>query len=235
MTHGLSWDENYGAGGAPGGANISYTVAADGVRVTFSYVLGDARADRHERGAPDRCPISTQQQAHWLERDLARLGPSGGGERVELPAARRPTGGLVVDEEAILGGESFPLTLDPAGLPADEREQWPHLAGVRRAAAVAPRRPRRRRTLLTGQLAVAAYDDLGRLVDATGVQIPGVLDDVYDDAYDRDLGVTWHGRTPKLAVWAPTAKDVDLLVRLPGASDRHARSRCAATATACGR
>ncbi len=60
--------------------------------------------------------------------------------------------------------------------------------------------------LLTGQVAVAAYDDLGRLVDATGVQIPGVLDDLYAGADDRELGVTWHGGTPTLAVWAPTAQ-----------------------------
>ena len=104
------------------------------------------------------------------------------------------------------------MTLEPDGLPADLREQWPHLATYD-ALRLSRNAVRQVSELLTGQLAVAAYDDLGRLVDATGVQIPGVLDDVYGDAYDRDLGVTWHGSTPKLAVWAPTAKDVDLLVR----------------------
>ena len=53
-------------------------------------------------------------------------------------------------------------------------------------------------------------------VDATGVQIPGVLDDVYADARERALGVTWNGQSPSFALWAPTAKDVDLLVRPPG-------------------
>jgi glucoamylase len=32
------WDENYGAGGAPGGANISFSVPVDNTKVTFSYV-----------------------------------------------------------------------------------------------------------------------------------------------------------------------------------------------------
>jgi len=50
------------------------------------------------------------------------------------------------------------------------------------------------------------------------VQIPGVLDDIDAGAYDEELGVTWQGRSPQLAVWAPTAKDVDLLVRPAGAS-----------------
>ena len=33
-----SWDENYGAGGVPGGADISFSVPAAGTKVTFSYV-----------------------------------------------------------------------------------------------------------------------------------------------------------------------------------------------------
>ncbi|HEV2860943.1 MAG TPA: alpha-amylase family glycosyl hydrolase [Pyrinomonadaceae bacterium] len=32
-----SWDENYGAGGAPNGSNISFNVPADNAQVTFSY------------------------------------------------------------------------------------------------------------------------------------------------------------------------------------------------------
>src|SRR4051794_559116 len=31
------WDENYGAGGAPGGTNIAFSVPADNAKVTFSY------------------------------------------------------------------------------------------------------------------------------------------------------------------------------------------------------
>jgi glucan 1,4-alpha-glucosidase len=33
-----SWDENYGAGGVPGGSNIAFSVPADGTKVTFSYL-----------------------------------------------------------------------------------------------------------------------------------------------------------------------------------------------------
>ena len=32
-----TWDENYGAGGVPNGANISFTVPADNLKVTFTY------------------------------------------------------------------------------------------------------------------------------------------------------------------------------------------------------
>ena len=37
-------------------------------------------------------------------------------------------GGLAVDAEAVTGGSSLPLTIDPDGLPAEVREQYPHLA-----------------------------------------------------------------------------------------------------------
>ena len=40
-----SWDVNYGAGGAPGGANIAFTVSAPNQRVIFSFDSRDARPD----------------------------------------------------------------------------------------------------------------------------------------------------------------------------------------------
>ena len=61
---------------------------------------------------------------------------------------------------------------------------------------------------LKGQLAVSATDADGALRVATGVQIPGVLDDLYP--YSGGLGVTWAGGVPTVRVWAPTAKSVDL-------------------------
>lgn len=37
ITHGLSWEENYGQGGAPDGANIAFTVPEDAARTVFLY------------------------------------------------------------------------------------------------------------------------------------------------------------------------------------------------------
>ncbi len=34
---GLSWDENYGDDGVPGGANMTVTVPRDGATTTFAY------------------------------------------------------------------------------------------------------------------------------------------------------------------------------------------------------
>ena len=51
------------------------------------------------------------------------------------------------------------------------------------------------------------------LTEAVGVQIGGVLDDVYGKpASETKLGITWTGGAPSLRVWAPTASDVHLLL-----------------------
>src|SRR5262249_18539301 len=92
--------------------------------------------------------------------------------------------------------------------PADLRQRFPQLASYEalRVPAVDVG------AILSGQVAVAAFDGAGRLADATGVQIAGVLDDLYGGARTADLGPSWqHGR-PTLAVWAPTAKNVTLLL-----------------------
>ena len=141
VAHGLSWDENYGAGGAPNGANIPFTVPAD-ARVTFSYVLA-THVLTITTSRPGPVPDLDVPRAHWLQRGLLAwdLPAQAAGWRFRLHAA--PAGGLVVDDEAVTGGTSYPLTLDPAGLPAAVRTAWPHLATFE--ALRLPRAPRRRR------------------------------------------------------------------------------------------
>jgi pullulanase/glycogen debranching enzyme len=62
--------------------------------------------------------------------------------------------------------------------------------------------------LLKGQLALSVADADGRLLEATGVQTAGVLDDLF--ATDAPLGASWDGDAPALAIWAPTARSVRL-------------------------
>ena len=124
------------------------------------------------------------------------------------------TGGLAIDEEAIVGGESFPLILDPAGSRPVSVSSGRTSPTTTRCGCLAAMRVRRRRCHRPGRRRRLRRPRPARRRHRRAD--PGVLDAVFDDAYDRDLGVTWVGRTPKVAVWAPTAKDVDLLVRLPG-------------------
>jgi len=202
-AHGLSWAENYGAGGARDGANIPFTVLADGDRTSFSYELATHVLTVSAGISP---PDLRSAKAQWLRHDVVAIEAPAGAASYRLYHA--PEGGLAATADGVTGGDFLPLTPDPAGLPPELAAQYPHLASyaaLRLGDADV-------RGLLTGQLAVAAYGADGRLLDATGVQIPGVLDDVYAGATHERLGPLWdHGR-PSLSVWAPTAKQVTLLL-----------------------
>ncbi|WP_426563025.1 pullulanase-type alpha-1,6-glucosidase [Angustibacter sp. McL0619] len=218
-AHGLSWDESYGAGGSPTGANIAFTVPGAGVVTTFSYTLSShvlTVATSRAGAAPDL----SKAKAHWVSRNLIAW------PATALPAGTPPeqlrwrlhwsaSGGLAVDDEAVTGGESAALRYDARGLPASVVAKYPQLQGFL-ALRLAPATAAQAGRILRGQVAVGQYDSLGRLTDATGVQLPGVLDDLYAGAASANLGMTWRGSTPALALWAPTAQDVDLLLWRPG-------------------
>ncbi|HET9142826.1 pullulanase-type alpha-1,6-glucosidase [Actinophytocola sp.] len=205
VAHGLSWAENYGAGGVPNGANIPFFVAADGDRTTFSYVLATHVLTVTAGLAP---PNLREQRAQWLTRDVIALDLPDAAANWTFRLYHAPRGGLVATADGVNGGESVALQRDPAGLPAPLRQRYPHLAAYEALRVPAADLA----AILTGQAAVAAFDPAGRLVDATGVQNHGVLDDLYAAAANAKLGPAWHGHRPALALWAPTAKTVTLLL-----------------------
>ncbi len=218
-AHNLSWDESYGQGGALGGDAIPFTVAA-GDRVTFNYVLATHQLTVTSRRAGST-PDLAARKGQWLQTglltwDLGLDETTARGSTFRLHYAAQ--GGMSIDAESITGGSSIPLTFDPAGLPPDVKAKWPHLAddNALRLTAKDARNRRLLSQILTGQVVLAEYDDLGRLVDATGVQIPGVLDDLYRGATSRQLGLWWVSRMPVFSLWAPTAQSVTLLVDPPG-------------------
>jgi pullulanase-type alpha-1,6-glucosidase len=204
-----AWNENYGAGGAPGGANIPLT--APGGEVTFSY-------DHDTHLVTDSLPksVTTERAAHWLRRDLLAWNLPEERQGLTYRLYWAAEGGLANDDGTITGGSSATLSLRSSGLPASVRREFPHLAAYEALRVPANVRSRIR-SVLTGQVAVAAFDRDGKLVASTGVQLPGVLDDVYRGAQKRRLGPTWRRGRPTLAVWAPTAKKVTLLLDPAGA------------------
>ena len=110
-----SWDVNYGAGGVPGGANIEFTVPSDGAG-DLQLCRGQAhihRAVRQRSAEPEAGEgVLAAPQLHRLERRHQQRQP----DSYRLYAA--PNGGLTPAANGITGGTSYPLTLDPAGLPA---------------------------------------------------------------------------------------------------------------------
>ena len=211
VAHNLGWGENYGAGGAPGGANIPFS-APGGKPVTFTYDIATHVLTVEVTDPP--LPGLGQQQTHWVDAATiawpADLGDPDAATGWRLHHA--PDASLEVADGAVEGGEQVELTVQAGGLTDDQLARFPQLAGY--VALTLPDGTERAdvEAWLRGELMVGQYagDDLTAV---TGVQIPGVLDDLWAaDAADRALGATWgrHGK-PTLALWAPTAQDVDLL------------------------
>ncbi|MGK5675515.1 pullulanase-type alpha-1,6-glucosidase [Micromonospora sp. URMC 106] len=151
----------------------------------------------------------TKQKAHWIDRSTVawRTGPTDG-RTYALVAA--PAGGVTVADGELVGTyTTLPLDAQRNGLTEAQRAAFPHLWAYR-SFTLDRRDLGKVPAALRGQLLVTERDAEGTLLAATGVQIPGVLDDVYARAADAKLGPTFAGRVPTLAVWAPTARQVSL-------------------------
>ncbi len=210
VAHGLSWDENYGADGVRNGANISFTAAA-GKRVTFRYNSSTHLLEIVSADPP--LPGTGQSRAHWIDADTivwpGELGTKADAATWQLYGSA--TAGLAIADGTVTGGEPIALTRVTGGLTAAQRERFPALAGYI-ALKVDGQDRDAVAALLRGQLAVAQRGADGALSAYTGVQIPGVLDDLYADAAGSDvLGVSFRGAKPTFRVWAPTAQSATLL------------------------
>jgi pullulanase-type alpha-1,6-glucosidase len=205
VTINESWDENYGEGGVRNGPNIPFTVSQSCEEVVFTYV---AATHVLTVGTAVSIPGNlSRARAHWLCADTIAWNPAGNAASASFALYQAADGGLTLGPDGVGGGQAIPLTRDPAGLSPELRARFPHLAGYQ-ALRVPADRLAEVPALLKGQLAVSAADATGAALDATSVQIPGVLDDLF--AYDGKLGVSWDERVPTLRVWAPTARSVTL-------------------------
>jgi pullulanase-type alpha-1,6-glucosidase len=161
---------------------------------------------------------AAKQKAYWLS------GNTIGWDIIASPTVTYtlhydPNGGLSVNGNAIDGGMSIQLTLDESGLPAAVKSKFPHLKSLT-ALKVAEADLPKVKEILKGEMLVAARSPDGSLIEVTGLQIPGVLDDLFATAAKpQTLGVSYPaGATslaqaaPTLKLWAPTATDVNLLV-----------------------
>ncbi|CAA9569221.1 MAG: GH13_13 / GH13_37 / CBM41 / GH13 / GH13_ 11 / GH13_14 / GH13_32 [uncultured Truepera sp.] len=169
---------------------------------------------------PNRAQVPgdlTKARAHWLDATtLAWDAELPEGAQVVLYTAL--DAGLELTESGIersgptpIAMTSFEVALeaDPAGLDEDLTARFPHLAEY--AVYKTDLDAESAGNFLRGQLVLAALGADDELLGATGVQIPGVLDDLYAEAArDEPLGVVWNEGTPTVRVWAPTAQSVKL-------------------------
>lgn len=150
----------------------------------------------------------TKSYAHWTDQhtvlwrvDEALLGQDEPFFKLHYsrPGNLKLTGEGVTDADG-----SYPLK-DTAQL-YKPGSQFPHLAGCKMLAV--PALPYDE--ILQCQLAVTMETSGGQPLAATGVQTPGVLDDLF--FYEGLLGAHLGPQGVAISLWAPTAQQVDLLV-----------------------
>ncbi|MCX5378690.1 pullulanase-type alpha-1,6-glucosidase [Streptomyces sp. NBC_00091] len=144
-------------------------------------------------------------EAVWIDRDTLAWNAPQTAASLQLLASRE---GRITAGDGILreGGAQW-LRLTRSQLTAAQKQKFPHLAAYT-AFTVDPRDRDRVREALRGQLVASARAANGAVLAATGVQLAGVLDDLY--ANDAALGPVFKDGRPTLSVWAPTAQQVSL-------------------------
>lgn len=124
----------------------------------------------------------TRAKAHFVSRDTIAF--PGGNASSTYALHYAANGGIASGLEGVTGGTSIALTVDPAGLSAATKAKFPHLANAL-ALKVSAADQSKVGAILKGQI-VVSRSEARALKDATAVQIPGALDDLYD--YKGQLG-----------------------------------------------
>ncbi|HMQ30479.1 MAG TPA: pullulanase-type alpha-1,6-glucosidase [Chloroflexaceae bacterium] len=148
-------------------------------------------------------------RAHWVTADTIAW-PIVASPQVEYTLHYAADAGLRFEGGEVVGGASVPLTLNPDGLSAAVTAKFPHMADL--TALTVGADANAVKEILKGQVWVSARTEEQGVVEVTGVQIPGVLDDLYAErARKQRLGVSVRGQID-MRLWAPTAQDVNLLL-----------------------
>jgi len=148
----------------------------------------------------------TQLRAYWVSEDLI-VYPTEYNSQYAYSLVYSPDSEIRVSTEGLTGAEQILLDSYPEGLPEDVLAKFPNLADFpvfripEGDLELVP-------DILQGQVGIAVWDQEDKLEDLTGLQIPGVLDDLF--AYDGPLGLTWEEDTPSFHVWAPTASSLGM-------------------------
>ncbi|MFE9018395.1 pullulanase-type alpha-1,6-glucosidase [Streptomyces sp. NPDC007808] len=149
----------------------------------------------------------TTSKAVWIDRNTIAWNGSEAAASTQLLYSR--DGGIAVEDGALTGDAKW-LRLIKTSLTDAQKAKFPHLRN-HAAWTVDPRDRDRVRAALRGQVVASQRAANGAVLAATGVQIAGVLDDLYSTpATKADLGPTFAKGRPSLAVWAPTAHSVEL-------------------------
>ncbi|MEV7685229.1 pullulanase-type alpha-1,6-glucosidase [Streptomyces bungoensis] len=149
----------------------------------------------------------TTSKAVWIDRDTVAWNGAEGAASTQLLYSR--DGSIAVKDGTLTSDDERWLRLTKTTLSDAQKAKFPYLKDYT-AWSVDPRDRDRVRDALDGQIVASQRAANGAVLAATGVQIAGVLDDLYAGAAKADLGPVFHHGRPTLSVWAPTAQSVHL-------------------------
>ncbi|MEU1029454.1 pullulanase-type alpha-1,6-glucosidase [Streptomyces mirabilis] len=145
-------------------------------------------------------------KAVWIDRNTVAWNGSEAAASTQLLYSH--DGSIAVKDGTLTSDDERWLRLSKTTLSDAQKAAFPHLKDYT-AWSVDPRDRSRVKEALNGQVVASQRAANGAVLAATGVQIAGVLDDLYD-ATKAQLGPTFRDGRPTLAVWAPTAQSVAL-------------------------
>lgn len=156
----------------------------------------------------------TQQRALWVDRNHIAWRPANSGAIVQYQLLSDLNGSLVIppNYDATNGVNLTQV----ANLNVADYPKFPNAHTWLRFQLPGSVDDATMQQLLRSELAIAGYSVTGELLEATGLQLQGVLDAFYSrsevETYlgGRTLGVSYMAGAPQLHLWAPTAQDVDV-------------------------
>ncbi|WP_254775297.1 alpha-1,6-glucosidase domain-containing protein [Pseudoxanthomonas sp. GM95] len=161
--------------------------------------------------------IDKTASAYWLDAAHLRWPGHPQEARYALFVADAPT--LKLEGDRLLGADRR-IALQRFDAPlTDDLTQRFGFIGAGATLALPPAIQVELDTLLQGQVVLAQLDANGRVIDHTALQLPGALDDRYAAAAQVPLGATLTANATQFALWAPTARAVQLCLYHDDASD----------------
>nr|WP_298147300.1 pullulanase-type alpha-1,6-glucosidase [uncultured Pseudomonas sp.] len=185
-----------------GGSDLTWRFDELGRRV-FS-LSGSAQLSATPIGAEPL--VIDGARAHWLDPQTVVLHGGSDAARLELRYSQQADIHIDGETRSVSGGQT--IVLQPGSLSDALKARFPHLA-AQPAYHLEPT-AETLRAALKSQLLLLAYDAADKLIAATQVQTPGVLDTLY--AYRGKLGALVDANRVRFRLWAPTAQRVRLHV-----------------------
>ncbi|MFZ5658048.1 MAG: alpha-1,6-glucosidase domain-containing protein [Pseudomonadota bacterium] len=177
--------------------------------------LADCDAPAHARTLAPASHAATDARAYWLDARTIQWPGKPAGGRYRLAHSSR-AGLSAAAGLALAGAEgSIGLQASPHASSTESAERFRFVGDGARLAITAADAARVRERI-AHQWLLVQEDASGRVLDATGLQWPGFLDDAFAAAGQAELGLHVDDASTRFGLWAPTAQAVAVCLYADG-------------------